>query len=186
MRLRTFRASGVLVACGLVLTVLTGAASSQAADEFQYLLVRRAGTPEKNYYEFTPRVVGILDADTEFRGVLDIMTEERPVSIRYGVYRVYRTRVLREADSEKEPASASEGAFVLSYRRDPDLKFCARRYRFENEPSGARKIIYTDYVDGREYSFRMTKDWPRPFSIYVVEVLPSDLLHDVWQRFHRK
>jgi hypothetical protein len=32
----------------------------------------------------------------------------------------------------------------------------------------------------------MTKNWPRPFSIYVVEVSPADLLHDVWQKFYQK
>ena len=102
------------------------------------------------------------------------------------MYRIYRVRVLRETDSEKQPASAGEGAFVMIYRRDPDLKFCAKSYRFERQPSGARKITYTDFVDGREYSFRMAKNWPRPFSIDVVEVFPTDLLHDVWERFHRK
>ena len=145
----------------------------------------QAGTPEKNYYEFARRVVGILDADLEFHGWLDVETED-PGSIRYGVNKIYQARVVRETDSEKQPASPADGAFVLIYRRDPDLKFCARRYRFEREPSGERKITYTDFEDGREYSFRMTKNWPRPFAISVIEVLPGNLLHDVWHRFHQK
>ena len=174
-----------LVVFWLAFIAALGSTPAQDSGDLRYLLVRRAGTPEKNYYEFTRRLVGILDSDLEFRGVLDVRTED-PASIRYGVYRIYRTRVLRETDSEKQPASAAEGTFLLIYRRDPDLKFCAKSYRFENEPSGARKITYTDFVDGREYTFRMTKNWPRPFSIYVVEVFPADLLHDVWQKFHQK
>jgi hypothetical protein len=174
-----------LVVFWLAFIAALGATPAQDSDDLRYLLVRRAGTPEKNYYEFARHLVAIWDADLEFRGVLDVRTED-PASIRYGVYRIYRSRVLRETDSEKQPASAAEGTFVLIYRRDPDLKFCAKSYRFENEPSGARKISYTDFVDGREYTFRMTKNWPRPFSIYVVEVFPADLLHDVWQKFHQK
>ena len=172
-----------LVAFCLALIIPLGATPVQDSDDLRYLLVRRAGFPEKNYYDFA-RVVGILDPDLEFHGPIDVVTQN-PGGVRYGVYRIYRTRVLRETDSEKQPASAAEGAFLLFYPRDPDLKFCARRYRFEAEPSGARKIIYTDFEDGREYSFRMTKNRPRPFSIYVVEVSPANRLHDIWQTFHR-
>jgi hypothetical protein len=181
MRLRILHLSTarkLAVFClALVASVFTTPAQDSA--DLRYLLVRRAGSPEKNYYEFARRLVGILDARSEFQGPFDVITED-PGTIRYGVYRIYRTRVLRETDSQKQPASLAEGAFVLLYRRDPDLKFCAKRYRFENEPSGARKITYTDFVDGREYSLRMTKDWPRPFSIYVVDVMTSDALHDLW------
>jgi hypothetical protein len=165
--------------------VLLGAAPAQDSDDIRYLLVRRAGSAERNYYEFARRVVGILDEHLEFYGRLDVATED-PGSISYGVYRIYRCRVLRETDSEKQPFSPARGAFVLIYRRDPDLKFCTRRYRFDTEPSGARKITYTDFEDGHEYSFRMTKNWPRPFSIYQVEVFPANLLQDVWQSYHKK
>lgn len=187
MRLRILHPSATrnLAVLWLALIVPLGATPVQGPDDLRYLLVRRAGIPEKNYYEFARRVVGILDADLEFHSPIDVGTED-PGSIRYGVYRIYRTRVLQETDSEKQPASPADGAFVLIYRRDPDLKFCARRYRFEREPSGERKITYTDFEDGREYSFRMTKNWPRPFAISVVDVLPANLLHDVWQRFHQK
>jgi len=187
MQLRTLgrSASRILALSLLGLIVPLGATPTQSSDDLRYLLVRRAGTPEKNYYEFARRVVWMADADLEFHGWLDVETED-PGSMRYGVYKIYQARVVRETDSEKQPASAADGAFVLIYRRDPDLKFCARRYRFEREPSGERKITYTDFEDGREYSFRMTKNWPRPFVIYVVEVFPANLSHDVWQRFHLK
>jgi hypothetical protein len=187
MDLRTLSPSAtrILALSLLALIVPLGATPAQNSGDLRYLLVRRAGAPEKNYYEFARRLVGILDADLEFHGWLDVETED-PGSMRYGVYKIYQTRVVRETDSEKQPASPADGAFVLIYRRDPDLKFCARRYRFEREPSGERKITYTDFEDGREYSFRMTKNWPRPFAISVVDVLPANLLHDVWQRFHQK
>ena len=178
-------ATRILALALMALIVPLSVTPAQNSDDLRYLLVRRAGAPEKNYYEFARRLVGILDADVEFHGWLDVETEN-PSSMRYGVYKIYQTRVVRETDSEKQPASPADGAFVLIYRRDPDLKFCARRYRFEREPSGERKITYTDFEDGREYSFRMTKNWPRPFAISVVDVLPANLLHDVWQRFHQK
>ena len=187
MDLRTLGAiaTRILTLSLLAMIVPLGATPAQNSDDLRYLLVRRAGTPEKNFYEFARCLVGILDADVEFHGRLDVETEN-PSSMRYGVYKIYQTRVVRETDSEKQPASPADGAFVLIYRRDPDLKFCARRYRFEREPSGERKITYTDFEDGRECSFRMTKNWPRPFAISVVDVLPANLLHDVWQRFHQK
>ena len=187
MHLRTLgpNATRILALALLALIVPRSATPAQNSDDLRYLLVRRAGTPEKNYYEFARHVVGILDPDLEFHGWLDVETEY-PGSMRYGVYKIYQARAVRETDSEKQPASSADGAFVLIYRRDPDLKFCARRYRFEREPLGGRKITYTDFEDGREYSFRMSKKWPRPFAIYVVEVLPANLLHHVWQRFHQK
>ena len=178
------RATRILAFSVVTLLPLCATPAQKSAD-LRYLLVRRAGTPEKNYYEFARRVVEILDADLEFHGWLDVETED-PGSIRYGVYKIYQARVVRETDSEKQPASPADGAFVLIYRRDPDLKFCARRYRFEREPSGERKITYTDFEEGREYSFRMTKNWPRPFAIFVIDVLPGNLLHDIWHRFHQK
>ena len=187
MQLRTLgrSASSILALSLLGLMVPLGASPTQNSDDLRYLLVRRAGTPEKNYYEFARRVVGMADADLGFHGWLDVETED-PGSMRYGVYKIYQARVVREMDSEKQPTSAADGAFVLIYRRDPDLKFCTRRYRFERERSGERKITYTDFEDGREYSFSMTKNWPRPFVIYVVDVFPANLLHDVWQKFHQK
>ena len=165
----------------LLALIVTGSATlAQGPEDVRYLVVRRGGGPEKNYYEFVGRVVGVFD---HFPGVPDfhsgtgVITKE-PESVRYSVYRIYRTRVLHETDSEKQPASTAEGAFVLIYRRDPDRTFCASRYRFDREPSGGRKITYTDFEDGREYSFHMTKDWPRPFVIYKVDVIPSNLLDD--------
>src|SRR5882672_12726020 len=187
MHLRTLGPSAIRILALSLLSLIAppGVTPAQSSDDLRYLLVRRAGSPEKNYYEFARRLVGILDADLEFHGWLDVETED-PGSMRYGVYKIYQTRVVRETDSEKLPASTVDGAFVLIYRRDPDLKFCARRYRFERERSGERKITYTDFEDGREYSFSMTKNWPRPFVIYVVDVFPANLLHDVWQKFHQK
>src|SRR5215471_5541066 len=63
MSLSTFSPRAI---CILALSVLTliplGAAPAQNSGDLRYLLIRRAGTPEKNYYEFARRVVGILDS----------------------------------------------------------------------------------------------------------------------------
>jgi hypothetical protein len=119
MRLRILQSSVTwsLTFLSVALIAPLAATPTQGSDDFRYLLVRRAGTPEKNYYEFARRLTGILDADLEFHSSIDVVTED-PGSIRYGVYRIYRARVLQETDSEKQPASVAEGAFVLIYRRD--------------------------------------------------------------------
>ena len=131
-----------LVVFWLAFIAALGSTPAQDSGDLRYLLVRRAGAPEKNYYEFTRRLVGILDSDLEFHGVLDVRTED-PASTRYGVYRIYRSRVLRETDSEKQPASTAEGTFVLTYHRDPNLKFRAKSYRFDFDLVSRRPIETT-------------------------------------------
>jgi len=64
------RTTRILALSVLTLWVPLGATQAQNTDDLRYLLVRRAGTPEKNYYEFARRVVGILDPDIEFHGFL--------------------------------------------------------------------------------------------------------------------
>src|SRR5260221_10419517 len=91
-----------LVAFCLALIIPLGATPVQDSDDLRYLLVRRAGFPEKNYYEFA-RVVGILDPDLEFHGPINVVTED-PGSVRYRVDRNYRTPVPAETDSQKQTA----------------------------------------------------------------------------------
>src|SRR5258708_13684549 len=74
-----------LAAFCLALIIPLGATPVQDSDDLRYLLVRRAGFPEKNYHEFA-RVVGILDPDLEFHGPITVVTEH-PRSLRYGVVR---------------------------------------------------------------------------------------------------
>jgi len=81
------------------------------------------------WWEFWTRILGSTVGLT--------LKPRIPGSVRYGVYKIYQARVLGETDSEKQPGSEADGAFVMIYRRDPGLKFCARRYRFESEPFGS-------------------------------------------------
>jgi hypothetical protein len=102
-----------------------------------YLLVRRADPPEKNYYELT-RTARIVDhpfsSEEEVRqykpsprrSCIDIITD---LSVRYGVYQAWKVRVIGTSDSQKTPTSAKDGAYVLSYSRNPDWKFAAKKYK---------------------------------------------------------
>jgi hypothetical protein len=166
----------------LCVPLLVCAASGQAreVDDVRYLVIRRAGGPEKNYYELAKQVV-IVDAPPRFVPLMDVMTKE-PDGIRYDVHSIWKVRVLRVTDSQKDSVSPKDGDYVLIYERDPDGRFCAIRYEVSSLPSGRRQIKYTDCEDKKQYSFEMTKQWPRPFVIYVLEVLDRDTLHDVWQR----
>jgi hypothetical protein len=149
-------------------------------DDVRYLVIRRAGAPEKNYYELAKDVV-IVDAPPKFIPWMDVWTKQ-PEGIRYGVHSIWKVRVLRVTDSMKDSVSSKDGDYVLIYERDPDVRFCAIGYEVSSLPSGGRQIKYTDCEDKKQYSFEMTKQWPRPFVIYDVEVLDRDALHDLWQR----
>src|SRR5258708_8261742 len=100
-----------LAAFCLALIIPLGATPVQDSDDLRYLLVRRAGFPEKNYYDFA-RVVGILDPDLEFHGPIDVVTEN-PGGVRYGVFPDLRNRHPRETDLRKKPASAAGGGFLV-------------------------------------------------------------------------
>jgi len=91
------------------------------------------------------------------------------------------------SDSQGTPTSTKNSVYVLVYARHPDWKFCARKYRIESSKSskssndGARKIIYTDFQDGREYTFELSPKWPRPWQIYEVEIQSSKAFPEIWQ-----
>src|SRR5258708_17671162 len=106
-----------LAAFCLALIIPLGATPVQDSDDLRYLLVRRAGFPEKNYYEFA-RVVGILDPDLEFHGPINVVTED-PGSVRYGVFRIYPTPVLRGADSQKTTPSPAGGPVPFVFTPQP-------------------------------------------------------------------
>jgi len=171
-----------LVAVLLLMPLLVCPASGQARDldDVRYLVIRRAGSPEKNYYELAKQVV-IAGAPPSFVPLLDVITKE-PDGIRYDVHSIWKVRVLRITDSQKDSVSPKDADYVLIYERDPDVRFCSIRYEVSSLPSGGRQIKYTDCEDKKQYSFEMTKQWPRPFVIYDVEVMDRDALHDVWQR----
>src|SRR5258706_4415967 len=100
-----------LAAFCLALIIPLGATPVQDSDDLRYLLVRRAGFPEKNYYDFA-RVVGILDPDLEFHGPIDVVTQN-PGGVRYGVDPIYPTPSLRGAGPEKQTASSAAGPFLV-------------------------------------------------------------------------
>jgi len=143
-------------------------------DDIRYLVIRRAGRPEKNYYELAKQVE-LFDGD--------VVTKE-PGGIRYGVHSIWKVRVQRITDSKKDAVSARDATYVLIYERDPDVRFCAQDYNVSSLSSGERRVDYTDCEDGKRYSFGMTQHWPRPFVIYEVDVLDRKVLQALLREFH--
>ena len=155
---------------------------TKPVDDIRYLVIRRAGgPPAKNYYELAKQVDMLERTPVYAPGLMDIKTTE-PEGIRYGVHSIWKVRVLRSTDSVRDPVSSRDAFYALIYERAPDIRFCGMRYQVENLSSGARRIEYNDCEDKRRYSFEMTKEWPRPFLIYELEVLDRDALRAVWQR----
>lgn len=140
-------------------------------DDIRYLVIRRAGRPEKNYYELAKQVRLVSG---------DVITRD-PSGIGYDVHGIWKVRVQRTTDSKKNSESAKDATYVLIYERDPDLRFCARHYAVSSLPSGARRVDYTDCEDGRRYSFEMARQWPRPLVIYEVEILDRKVLRELWE-----
>jgi hypothetical protein len=164
----------------LIVWPLSG--QTKPADDIRYLVIRTAGgPPDKKYYELAKQVEMADRAPGYAPGLMDIETTE-PRSIRYGVHSIWKVRVLRITDSVKDPVSSRDVFYALIYERHPDVRFCGVRYEVQNLPSGRRRIEYTDCEDKKLYSFGMTKEWPRPFVIYELEILDRDALRAVWQR----
>jgi hypothetical protein len=160
-----------IVSVLLFVSLMVYPASDQATDldDVRYLVIRRAGSPEKNYYELAKQVF-IFDPPPIFVPLLDVITKE-PDTIRYGVHSIWKVRVLRVTDSQRASRSPKDGHYVLIYERDPDIRFCSIRYEVSSLPSGGRQIKYNDCEDKKQHSFEMTKQWPRPFVIYEIEVM---------------
>jgi hypothetical protein len=155
---------------------------TKPGDDIRYLVIRTAGgPPDKNHYELAKQVEMADRAPGYAPGLMDIETTE-PRSIRYGVHSIWKVRVLRITDSVKDPVSSRDAFYALIYERDPDVRFCGVRYEVHNLPSERRRIEYTDCEDKKRYSFEMTKEWPRPFVIYELEVVDRDALRAVWHR----
>jgi hypothetical protein len=159
--------------------------------DLRYLLVRRAsaGGPEKNYYElsrtarflepqlYSHEIVSRYEPSARNYG-FDVETE---LSIRYGVYQAWKVRVLGTSDSQKAPTSTRDALYVLIYPRNPDWKFCARKYGVVSANTGGKNITYTDFQDGREYTMEVSAKWPRPWQIYEIEILNSNAFVEIWQ-----
>lgn len=159
--------------------------------DLRYLLVRRASEagPEKNYYELS-RTAGLLEPQLYSDEIVsrhepsprnygfDVETE---LGVRYGVYQAWKVRVVGTSDSQKAPTSTRDAVYVLLYPRNPDWKFCARKYSVLSANTGEKNITYTDFQDGREYTMEVSAKWPRPWQIYEIEILNSNALVQIWQ-----
>src|SRR5215467_3190224 len=162
----------------------------QAADAgFWYLLVRRAERPEKNYYELTRKArfaePSLFSEETvrQYKPSpsspgFDMITDH---TVRYGVYQAWKVRVIGTSDSQKAPTSVKDSAYVLIYSRNPDWKFAAKKYKVVRTTNGGQNVTYTDFQDGREYTMELSSHWPRPWTIYEVEILSSNAFVEIWQ-----
>ncbi len=165
------------------------AENAKGTRDVRYLLVRRAGRPERNYYELT-RIARFLepqlyndDLISRFKPSprnygFDVETER---TVRYGVYQAWKVRVIGTSDSQVARASTKVSAYVLIYPRNPDWVFCARKYRIEFLNNGARRLTYADFQDGREDTFELSPRWPRPLQVYEVEIVTSNAIPEIWQ-----
>jgi hypothetical protein len=192
--------SGLKLAFVFVATLLTVSAlewSMLAADNAKsstdvwYLLVRRA--EGKNYYELS-RTAQLLEPQL-FNDELfsryqpssrqmgfDISTDS---TVRYGVYQAWKVRVVGTSDSVKTPASSKDSAYVLIYPRNADWKFCAKKYNVAPLRGGARRIVYTDFQDGKENVIDVSADRPRPWQIYEIEILKANAFVEIWEASKR-
>lgn len=188
MRARLTRTA---VMCTLLMApcVLGQAIPQEAEAGFWYLLVRLADRPEKNYYELT-RTARFIEPPFSNEEMVrqykpsprnygaDIMTDS---TVRYGVYQAWKVRIISTSDSKKMPTSVKDSTYVLSYSRNPDWRFAAKKYRVVRTPNGGQSITYTDFQDGREYNMELSADWPRPWTIYEVEIVSSNAFVEIWQ-----
>jgi hypothetical protein len=182
-----------LVIAVVLMSSFVSAQSSQTGDtksaaDLWYLLVRRAGHPERNYYElsrrarflepqlFSDEIVRRYHPSPKSAG-FDIETDR---TVRYGVYQVWKVRVVGTSDTGKVPASTKDAVYVLIYSRHPDWIFCAKKYRATSANAGTT-IIYTDFQDGREYTFAPGPKWPRPWQVYEIDPVRSSALVEIWQ-----
>jgi len=175
-------------------------ATSQRVDNgLRYLVVWRGGRPEKNYYEltreaefmerhlYTEELVRQLEELARHEEMLghhnfgygaDIITDS---TVRYGVYKIWKVRVIGTSDSQKAPASVKDGTFILTYSRNPDWNFAAKKYKVVRRTNAGQSVTYMDLQDGREYTMEWSPDWPRPWMIYEIEVLSSSAFVEIWQ-----
>jgi hypothetical protein len=163
------------------------AADNAKTSDVGYLLVWRA--EGKNYYElsrtaqllepqlFSDEVFSRYQPSSRQMG-FDISTDS---TVRYGVYQAWKVRVVGTSDSVKTPASARESAYVLIYPRNPDWKFCAKKYSVMSLKGGARKIVYTDFQEGKESVIDLSADWPRPWQIYEIEIVKANAFVEIWE-----
>jgi hypothetical protein len=106
-------------------------------------------------------------------------------TVRYGVYQAWKVRVVGTSDSVKMPASSKDSAYVLIYPRNADWKFCAKKYNVAHLRGGARRIVYTDFQDGKENVIDVSADRPRPWQIYEIEIVKANAFVEIWEASKR-
>ena len=181
-----FRLLLILVLCWTLGHAQTGTSAPQAPNhgDIRYLLVRRAGRPEKNYYDLqqAPRFLEPGRYNEEMLGQYKPSPDALGVDIsgRYGNYQAWKVRWLSKTTSVELPSSPKPGMFVLSYPRNPDWVFCARSYQLSGEGS-TRRLTYVDFQSGREYTVELGKSWPRPWDVSRIEILNDNAFLEIWK-----
>lgn len=177
-----------ILALPLVATLSVWARAPQQEPDagFWYLLARWAGRPQRNYYELTRYVhfVGPISEEgarnykPSFSKIgVDIITDD---TVRYDVYQAWKVRVLKTTGTKSTPVSAKDGVYVLIYGRNPDWKFAVKKYRVERRADGGQIVTYTDFQDGHEYVMDLSADWPRPWTVYEIEVQDANAFLEIW------
>ncbi len=90
-------------------------------------------------------------------------------------------RVVGTTDSVETPASAKDSAYVLIYPRNPDWKFCAKKYSVVSLKGGAGRNRLHRFPDGKENVIDLSADWPRPWQIYEIEILKANAFVEIWE-----
>jgi hypothetical protein len=190
MRLR-LKLAFVFVATLLTVSALEwsmlAADNAKSSTDVWYLLVRRA--EGKNYYDlsrtaqllepqlFNDELFSRYQPSSRHMG-FDISTDS---TVRYGVYQAWKVRVVGTSDSVKMPASSKDSAYVLIDPRNANWKFCAKKYSVAPLRGGARRIVYTDFQDGKENVIDVSADWPRPWQIYEIEIVKANAFVEIWE-----
>lgn len=153
-----------------------------------YLLVWRGGTPIKNYYKLlqSPEFLEPQRVNEEtFRQYTPSPGNYGFDVSGYGIYQAWRVSLLGTSDTTKAPASTRDGVYVLSYPRNPEWVFCATRYNLMPAAEGSRKLTYTDFQDGRQYTIELSVKWPRPWQVQKIEIIRSNIFLEIWQASQR-
>lgn len=150
----------------------TSDSSGDKSNQTHYLLIFKAYPPhekkERHFYELAQEIKGFVDPD-RFPPT-GIQTNE---TVRYGVFIARRAKIFKTTDSGQSPKSLKNGVYLLAY--DRTYKICARNYLINSK----KKIIYTDYQDGKKYEFPLKTS--EPMAIYELEVSTENILRDLWE-----
>ena len=150
------------------------------AQDIRYLLVFKAlshhQNRERNFYELAHEITGFIDG--RIFPPSGIITSEE---VRYGVTKIMKTKVLKNANSSESPKSSKNGFYVLVY--NSVYKLCAKNYSIDIKNKSRKIISYTDCEDGNKYEFPIKTH--RSFKIFEIEISPENILRQIWEQNHR-